>query len=180
MFDRIKGALSKFDEWLKYFVIIMLILSVFYILFVAIFRDKDDNEIVSYSDAEEFVAIYSDMEYNYNEKLVKNYNEYYTIKSATDNFITAIYENRTSDLYALLEDSLKKQYTKNEFNDVVTKMDEDFLDNYDIANYLKKVYKISTNQYICNIKYENFEMFIGIKLDPNNEKYTVFYLKIGE
>ncbi len=182
MFEKLKNIAGKIDSGIKFFIIIMFIISIFYVIFVAIFPNDKNQKNLNYNDAQEFVNIYLDSDSDKENKqyLVKGYSEYYTVVSAVDNFVKGVYEEKYNSLYSLLDDTLKKEYSQKSFKNELAKFDSELLENFEDTIYVEKVYLLSDYQYVCELKYNEFNAKLGVRLNINDDTYKVFYLKIGD
>ncbi len=125
--------------------------------------------------------------------IVKDYNTFYTLQDATENFIQYIVDQKFSQTYSVLSDEIKSKYSKSEYEDKikvvydknfsVTYSDENIkngqdngINNFNNSNNLVNLYKISENEYICETKNVHSKIFkLGIRLE-NNNTYKVFYI----
>lgn len=181
MLEKFKDVVNKLDMGMKYFILIMFGISLIYVIFTSIFGKNEKKNQLAYDDAQKFVNIYLEQESaDSNEYLVHDYNEYYTIKSAIDNFIGAYSKGNTREIYGILDKTLKAQYSQKEFDELLKGIEDDLVSNYEDVGYVKEVYSLGNYQYICNLKYNDFTATLGVRLNIDDNTYNIFYIKIGD
>ena len=183
MLEKFKDVVNKLDMGMKYFILIMFGISLIYVIFTSIFGRNEKKNQLSYDDAQKFVNIYLEqdsVDSDINEYLVHDYNEYYTIKSAIDNFIGAYSKGNAREIYGILDKTLKAQYSQKEFDELLKGIDDDLVSNYEDVGYVKEVYSLENYQYICNLKYNDFTATLGVRLNIDDNTYNIFYIKIGD
>lgn len=180
---------KKIELGLNFFILAMLVISILYAIISGIIGtfSKAKNEDIGKANVnygEEFVNIYSDNEeyLNGSEELVKDYSEYYTVKTAVDNFMLSLSKENYSELYSIVTAEIKDKYNKKEFNSkmkeyVSDNISDEVLDNLGDVNVLNRVYKVSDSSYICELKLEEKIKMLGITLNSKNMTYDVFYIE---
>lgn len=125
--------------------------------------------------------------------LVKDYNTFYSLQDASENFIQYVIDNKYSQTYNVISDEMRKKYSRKEYEDNIKKIyNERFsidsvnkntsgqdveINSFNNSNNLLRVYKISDTEYICQTKDINSNTLdMGIRL-LNNNSYEVFYIQ---
>lgn len=180
MLEKLKGIVNKLDMGMKYFILIMFGISIIYLIFASIFSSNGTKSQMTYDNAKEFINVYLDNNYDSEKYLVHDYNEYYSIKSAIDNFIGAYSKGNIREIYGILDKTLKAKYSQKEFDELLKGIDEDLVSNYEDVGYVKEVYSLGNYQYICNLKYNDFTATLGVRLNIDDNTYNIFYIKIGD
>lgn len=129
--------------------------------------------------------------------VVRDYNTFYTVQNASENFIENMLNENYEASYEILSKEMKNKYSKDEYLVKIKEFSESRLkssvmnvesvDNTGVAtdftlplfdnnNNMKYVYKISDTEYIGESMDRSFKIFkIGIRMQ--NGKYEIFYIE---
>lgn len=119
-------------------------------------------------------------------KLVKNYTRFHTIQEILEQFTDALINNKYDETYKILDDEMLKVYKdKNTYIETIKKFTND---NFIIKdpniifsnkNKLKRLYSLSTTDYLAEYQTINGNIKkIGVRLDNQKNKYTIFYIEM--
>lgn len=177
MLDKVRGGLNVFIL----FIFVIAFVYGIVMMIINLFNPKDVNKV---SLSAQDVAIYS----TDTNLLRTDYSKFFAIESSIQEVITALHDNKISDVYNILTDDVKNKigndkskltdyYNKN-FKYVVTEGLE--TDGYQNYNNLKKIYKIdndNANMYICVVTSinESKTTKIGITL-VNGTSFLISYI----
>lgn len=118
--------------------------------------------------------------------LVTDYNLFYTIQDATENFLQYLSDGKFDITYNILSAEMKKKYTKEQYMEKVSILaKESFITPDDPdegifvnSNNLYRAYKIAENTYLCETKDKSKNIKkLGVKLFPYDKTYLVFYIE---
>ena len=117
--------------------------------------------------------------------LVTNYNTFYTVQSAFNNYIATLIQGKYDESYSLLTQDIRSKYDKNTYSEKIGQYtQENFMSNdannvYTNSDNLKYLYLVKENVYIGEIENVKGDLIkIGVVLDTEDEKYRVFYVEI--
>lgn len=119
-------------------------------------------------------------------KLVKNYTRFHTIQEILEQFTDALINNKYDETYKILDDEMLEIYKdKNNYIEKIKKFTNDnfILKDPDTVfvnkNKLKRLYVLSTTDYLAEYQTINGDTKkIGIRLDIQRNKYSVFYIEM--
>lgn len=111
------------------------------------------------------------------ENLVVSHSTFYSIESAVNNFIDALDAGKYRELYNIIDEVYKKQYSYNEVKNLLTKYREFYFkreehtDGLGFYYSLEKVYSIYDNKYLCILDTALGDFYLIIEM--NNSNYNI-------
>ena len=182
-----KDILNKLDIGMKMFIVAIFGISVIYCILSVVFglfKDEDKDNRIDIENISGYISIYSEDTGDItadNSKLVRSYNEFYTVQSALKNYIDAILDENYSNTYSVLSSEMTSKYSKSEYIEKITNLANKNLlnsdDSYDSEYCLNRAYKIGDMTYLCECKtISDIVIKIGLRLDSINQTYEVFYI----
>lgn len=186
--------LEKINKGLNIFIFVILVIAFIMLLISVVSGWISDykaskNEIL---DNEQINIYVNDIENNEDTnlesaELVRDYTLFYSLQDACENFIEYLTEEKFGQTYNIVTSEIKAQYSNFEYidkmkvfykNNLALIEEEDNPILYTNRNNLLSAYKVSNNSYICQIRNNPGESFkLGIRLNPKNNTYKVFYIE---
>jgi|GEM_PF-2174184 len=176
--------LGKMKSGLNLFILFMFAVAFVYGIVAIIINAFNPKDIKYVSITTQNINIYT----TDNNLLITDYNKFYSLEACVQDVITALHDNKTSDVYNILKDDLKNKigndkskltdyYNQNFKFDITDDMTTSGYQNY---NNLKQIYKVDNgmdNMYICVVTSinESKTTKIGITL-INNTEYLISYI----
>lgn len=154
---------------------------IFYGVFKLFLKNNNTTTDIDYNTYYEYVTDNSKLN---EENKVKDYNTFLEIQDACDNYISYLMDKKYSSTYSILDDNMKNKYNRKDYIEKISKYTTtNFPDDnggeysYKNNNNLNSAYKISDNNYICNINSINGNTYIGVKMNDNNT-YVITYVSL--
>lgn len=192
--------LNKMRSWLNIGILIIFIFAILYFIIVSIigvFNPKK-NVTVDVAVINKYMQVdFNKLDAEQKNAIVKDYNLFFSLQDATENFIQYLTDGKYDNTYSVLATEMKSKYEKNDYVAKITeytnnnfkartytdpetgKLMTDYDAIFNNASNLLRAYKVNDNSYLCVTKNANGEyIFIGIRTDSLNKKYNVFYLSL--
>ncbi len=173
----------KFIIIIMFVVIVILLLVRFIGSLTSSYRDSKQTVVENSESIENYIVkedIITDTEIK-EANLVKDYQTFYTVQNAFNNFIDALINGKYSDTYSITTQDIKSKYDRNTYIGKIKDFTEiNFLSNdkpYVNSSNLKFLYTVKEDAYIGEIVNANGDLVkIGVILNRKDSTYKVFYI----
>lgn len=176
---------KKQSEVSKFLIFIIFLIALFYFIIRVIIGWVHQDIAYDIDNIDQYIMS-KDKESVNEAKIVLNYSRFHTIEDILEQYINELISKNYAKTYYLLDSEMLNKYkSKKEYiakieeftnkNFVVKSSDDDYVNK----NKLKKVYTLSSNDYLA--EYETIDgtlKKIGVRLYTREKKYKIFYIEM--
>lgn len=177
------------NKTIKFIIIVMFVVIVILLLvrfvgnLTSNYKDSKQTVVENSENIEDYIVkedIITDTEIK-EANLVKDYQIFYTLQNAFNNYIDALMNGKYSETYSITTQDIKSKYDRNTYTSKIKDFTEiNFLSSdkpYVNSSNLKFLYKVKDNAYIGEIINVNGDLVkIGIITNTSEGTYKVFYI----